>query len=92
MKTTLDYLNEVIKRAKVIENDNQLAAHLGITRQAVHQYKNGQNMSVLVAIKVAKQLEVDPVETVSATLHAQAKTETEKEFWMQLYQVATHQI
>jgi len=92
MKTTLDYLNEVIKRRGDIGNDNQLALYLGITRQAVHQYKNGQNMSVLVAIKVARCLCIEPVETVSATLYAQAKSEDEKQFWKELYEEATHRI
>lgn len=88
MKTTLDYLNEVIKRHGKIANDNQLAMTLGITRQAVHQYKAGQNMSVLVALKVADQLEIPRLETVAATLHAQAKTEMERDFWLIVYSKA----
>lgn len=88
MKTTLDYLNQVIKKQEVIENDNQLARHLGITRQAIHQYKNGQNMSVLVAIKVAFALEIHPLEPVAATLFAQAKTEIERDFWLAEYERA----
>lgn len=90
MKTTLDYLNEVIRRQQgCIGNDNQLALFLGITRQAVHQYKNGQNMSVAVALRVAKCLSLDPVETVSATMYAQAKTEEERIFWQTLHQGAS---
>lgn len=92
MKTTLDYLNEVIKRGEGIQNDNQLAHHLGITRQAIHQYKNGQNMSVPVALKVAERLCLDPMETVSATLYAQARTEPEKDFWMRVHQYTVNQI
>lgn len=89
MKTTLDYLNQVIKRQVGIENDNQLATYLGITRQAIHQYKQGQNMSVLVAIKVAFELGLHPLETVSATLYAQAKTEAERDFWKTQYEIST---
>lgn len=89
MKTTLDYLNQVITRQLGIENDNQLATYLGITRQAIHQYKHGQNMSVLVAIKIAFELEISPLETVSATLHAQAKTDVERVFWKEQYDRAT---
>ena len=85
MKTTLDYLNQVIRVHTEIENDNQLAQFLGITRQAVHQYKNGQNMSVLVALTVAKALHLHPMETVSATLYAQAKTDIERAFWKEEY-------
>lgn len=88
MKTTLDYLNEVIKTRGDIQNDNQLARFLGITRQAVHQYKNGQNMSVLVALKVAVILELEPLEPVAATLSAQARTTEEAQFWENLYDQA----
>jgi len=89
MKTTLDYLNQVIRKQEEITNDNQLARHLGITRQAIHQYKGGQNMSVLVAIKVALVLEIHPLETVAATLFAQAKTDLEREFWLGEYERLT---
>ncbi len=88
MKTTLDYLNQVIRTHTEIQNDNQLANFLGITRQAVYQYKHGQNMSVLVAIRVAQVLDLDPLEPVAATLCAQAKSEPEQEFWRKLYDQA----
>lgn len=88
MKTTLDYLNEVIRKHSGIENDNQLALYLGITRQAVHQYKTGQNMSVLVALKIAADLEIPPLEPVAATLCAQARTEQERQFWREVYELA----
>lgn len=89
MKTTLDYLNEVISKHSGIENDNQLALFLGITRQAIYQYKSGQNMSVLVAIRVASALGINPMEPVSATLCAQAKTEEEQIFWAEEYALRT---
>lgn len=89
MKTTLDYLNQVIQEHSGIENDNQLAGFLGITRQAIYQYKQGQNMSVLVAIRVARTLGISPMETVSATLWAQAKTEEEQTFWAEEYALRT---
>lgn len=91
MKTTLDYLNQVIKQHPEIGNDNQLATFLGITRQAIHQYKGGQNMSVLVALKIAHVLSLEPLEPVAATLSAQAKTDMEKDFWKRLYD-ETHRI
>lgn len=89
MKTTLDYLNQVIKSHPEIQNDNQLASFLGITRQAIHQYKHGQNMSVLVALKVAAALTIHPMGPVSATLYAQAKTAEEKNFWEQEFRQRT---
>lgn len=89
MKTTLDYLNQVLAKHREIENDNQLAIFLGITRQAIHQYKDGRNMSVLVAIKVAMALGINPMEPVSATLCAQAKTREEYDLWAEEYRLRT---
>jgi len=89
MKTTLDYLNQVITEHREIENDNQLALFLGITRQAVYQYKGGRNMSVLVAIKVAVALGINPMETVSATLWAQAQSKEEQDLWAEEYRLRT---
>ncbi|MGX4644444.1 helix-turn-helix domain-containing protein [Massilia sp. SYSU DXS3249] len=87
MRTTLDFLNEVVAKHRAeITSDSALARFLGVTRQAIHQYKQGQNMSVLVALKVAKILGIHPMETVAATLHAQAATEEERNFWLQVYQ------
>jgi len=87
MKTTLEFLNEVVAMHRdKITSDSALARFLGVTRQAIHQYKQGQNMSVLVALKVANILGIHPLETVAATLHAQAATEEEAEFWLSLYE------
>lgn len=85
-KTTNNYLNDVLKNYPSVKNDNQLAMLIGITRQAVSQYKNGQNMSVLVAIKLAKLLDLNPIETVSATMLAQCKSDEERIFWSSLYE------
>jgi len=86
MRTTLDFLNEVVKaHPDKITSDSALARFLGVTRQAIHQYKQGQNMSVLVALKVAHILKINQMETVAATLHAQAATEEEAEFWLDQY-------
>jgi predicted transcriptional regulator len=87
MKTTLDFLNEVVaKHRDKITSDSALARFLGVTRQAINLYKKGQNMSVLVALHVAAILNVDPLETVAATLHAQSATEEEAVFWEKLYE------
>lgn len=81
MKTTLDYLNMVISQNEGISNANQLALFLGVTRQAIYQYQGGQNMSVLVALKLSKILNIHPMGPVAATMYAQAKTQEEKDFW-----------
>ena len=87
MKTTLDFLNEVVAMHRdKITSDSALARFLGVTRQAIHNYKQGQTMSVLVALTVAEILKIHPLETVAATLHAQAATEKEAAFWLDLYE------
>lgn len=87
MRTTLEFLNEVVAAHRdEITSDSALARFLGVTRQAIYQYKAGQNMSVLVALKVAEILKIKPLETVAATLHAQAASEKEKDFWQQVYE------
>lgn len=86
MRTTLEYLNEVVKKhAETITSDSALARFIGVTRQAIHQYKQGQNMNVRVALTVAKILEIDPLEPVAATLHAQAASAEEQDFWKAIY-------
>lgn len=87
MKTTIDFLNEVVaKHPATITSDSSLARFLGVTRQAVHQYKQGQNMSTLVALRVARTLGIHPLEPVAATLHAQAASDEEREFWLEMYE------
>mgnify|MGYP000335798279 CR=1 FL=1 len=87
MRTTLEFLNEVVAaHREEITSDSALARFLGVTRQAIYQYKTGQNMSVLVALKVARILNIEPIEPVAATLHAQAATEEEREFWLEIYE------
>lgn len=89
MKTTLDYLNLVISRNEGISNANQLAVFLGVTRQAIYQYQGGQNMSVLVALKLSKVLDLHPMGPVAATMYAQAKTQEERDFWQEEYDRVT---
>lgn len=86
MKTTLDYMSDVTKKYPDLTSDNRLAKHLGLTRQAVSNYRRGQSMSVLVALKIAKLLDIDPMEPVAATLAAQSPTELERVFWTRWYE------
>lgn len=71
-----------------INNDSRLAEALTISRQAVSQYRTGQNMSVIVAVRIARLLHLNPMETISATMAAQAKTEAERKFWTAEYKAA----
>lgn len=91
MKTTLDYLNEVIKQHGSLKNDSQLAHFLKITRQAISKYRSGQDMSILTAVRVAELLNLDPMETISATMYRQCHYEEDKRFWMAHYLAATRE-
>jgi predicted transcriptional regulator len=84
MKTTTDYLSDLTKQHPELTSDNKLAIFLGITRQAISQYRKGQSMSVAVALKVARALKIDPADPVFSTMYAQAATDEEREFWRQM--------
>jgi predicted transcriptional regulator len=81
MKSTIYYLDEIPKVLSEVKNDSQIAAALGISRQAVSLYRGGTNMNVLVAVRVAYILGLHPMETISATMYAQTKDPEEKRFW-----------
>lgn len=81
MKTTKNYLDEIVHLDTKLGNNAELARLLKITRQAVHNYQNGQAMSVLVAVRVAYTLQIHPMETICATMHEQSKTPEQQRFW-----------
>jgi predicted transcriptional regulator len=92
MKTTLEFLQEMRETAGAdLSSDNKLALFLGITRQAISQYRKGQQMSVAVALKVARALDIDPAEPVFCTLYAQAQSNEEKEFWKEVLDRISHE-
>lgn len=68
-----------------VRTDAALSRLLGVSRQAIGHYRLGGNMNVYVAVQAARILEIDPMETISAAMHAQAKTDTEAEFWKAEY-------
>jgi predicted transcriptional regulator len=82
IKRTIYYIHEIMEMRKDIKTDAALARELGITRQAISQYRAGQSMNVYVAVKLARLLGLNPMETISATMYEQAKTEEEKKFWL----------
>lgn len=88
MKKTQDYLDEVIRQHGNLKNDSQLAHFLKITRQAVSQYRNGTSMHILTAVRIADILALDPMETISATMHEQCDRDEHKEFWKLHYLAA----
>lgn len=89
MKTTTDYLDEIPKVIPNIRTDSQLAAQLGISRQSISNYRqNTKHMGIITAVRIAYILQLHPMETISATMYAQAKNEEEQAFWEKEYQKA----
>ncbi len=88
MKTTVNYLDEIVKQHGGLPRDSALAHFLGITRQAVSQYRTGSAMSIQIAVQVAEILDIDKMETISATMIEQSKTEEQKVFWQKQYLMA----
>lgn len=79
--TTEQYIEEIFRINKYIENDNQLSIIMKLSRQAISNYRQGQNMSPYVAAKVAHMVDRHPFEVISASQYWQAQTEEEKQFW-----------
>jgi predicted transcriptional regulator len=86
MKTTIDYLSAVQAKHPELTSDNKLAQQLGLTRQAISNYRRGQSMSVQVALRVAIILELNPMEPVAATMAHQAGSREEQLFWFRWYE------
>lgn len=86
MKKTTDYLDEVIRQHGGLKNDSQLAHFLHITRQAISKYRTEKgSMHIITAVRIAEILDLDPMETISATMYEQSTTEEHLEFWKEHY-------
>lgn len=87
--TTADYLDRLLEASirtnRRLRYDTDIADAIGVSPSTVSQYRKGKNMSVYVAVRVAFLLEVDPMETVSATMARQAQNDQERDFWTKLY-------
>jgi len=79
--TTEQYIEEIFSKNKFIENDNQLSIIMGISRQAISNYRHGQNVSPYVATKIAHMVDRHPFEVICASQYWQAQNEEEKKFW-----------
>ena len=81
---TLEYLD----KAKVklgIQSDYGLAKQLKISESTMSSYRAGRSrMDDEVALKVAKMLEIDPIETIAAANLERAKTEEQRAVWSTL--------
>lgn len=78
---TPEYLDAL--RAKLsLSSDYQLAKELGLTRQAVSNYRNGTNhFDDDIAMKVAEILEIHPGRVALDMVRQRAKTPQQKALW-----------
>jgi hypothetical protein len=81
MKTTLDYLDEMKRRAG-IDSDYAAAKLLRVTTSAMSRYRTlGMTFDPTTAAKVARILDVNPMEVIAASMHQRVKDCEEKTFW-----------
>lgn len=65
--------------------DRDIAKAIDTAPSTLSQYRSGHNMSVLVAMKLAELLGINPLEVICATMAWQAKNEDERTFWEERY-------
>jgi hypothetical protein len=81
MKTTLQYLDE-LKRAAGVESDYAVAKLLRITNSAVSRWRTlNITFDTKVATKVARILNVDPMEIIAAAQFERSKDDESRAFW-----------
>ena len=88
MKTTKIYVDEVACLYAKVKNDSHLATLLGVKRQTLSQYRHGQSMSVLMAVRIADMLQLDPMETIAVTMYEQSRKDEDRTFWLHQYEKA----
>lgn len=71
-----------VKIAKGFESDYRVSKELGLTRQAISEYRNKSvTLNDATAIKVAEALKIDPSQILADQALERAKTEPEKRAW-----------
>lgn len=88
IKSTISYIEEVLATHPEFKNESALARELHISRQAISAYRAGTNMSVYVAVKVAYMLDLNPMETIAASMYEQKPDDYKREFWLAEYRKA----
>jgi predicted transcriptional regulator len=71
---------------RTIRYDANIAERIGVSKATMSLYRRGGNMSIYIAVKVAELIGIEPMETISATMYHQTKSEEEKTFWLNQYQ------
>ena len=81
MTNAVKYLDELKAHLGDV-SDYRIGQYLGVTRAAVSRWRNGiDSFSPETAVKVAKALEIDPIEVVLAAQIDRAKTPEERALW-----------
>lgn len=88
MRSSLFFLEKILDQERGrIENDSQLAAFLGISRQSMSGHRNnGTSLNIRTAVSVAEILGLDPMEVICCVMAEQAKKQEDKKFWRERYQ------
>jgi transcriptional regulator with XRE-family HTH domain len=88
VKTTQDYLDQ-LATAKGIKSDYAIAKKLGISKQAVSNYRNRKaSFDAYIAAKVAEELQIPEIEVIaaaSAERAAKKKRSAEAKYWENLW-------
>lgn len=86
MQTSIDFV-EALKTKTGAGSDYALAKTLGVTRQAVSNYRTGaKTFSDEIALKAASLLEIEPGIILAAVHAERAKTEAEKSAWKMMFE------
>ncbi|WP_080497635.1 helix-turn-helix domain-containing protein [Burkholderia ubonensis] len=89
MKTTVQYLDALKKRLD-LPSDYAAAKVLGVTRQAVSKYRNGQSVfDEATAIRAAELLDLDPLEVIAACKAESAPDARVRRVWENAWGKAT---
>ena len=90
--TSQEFIDKIIRNSMQTDRrfryDSDVADAIGVSRSTLSQYRQGTNMSVLVAVKIAKLLNTHPMETIAATMEKQAEKagkEDERQYWQAVY-------
>jgi transcriptional regulator with XRE-family HTH domain len=89
MRTTIQYLDALKKRLD-LPSDYAAAKVLGVTRQAVSKYRNGQSVfDEATAARAAELLGIDPLEVISACKAESAPDAFMRKVWENAWGKAT---
>lgn len=80
METISDYLEEV-KTCYNLSSDYALSKFLDVSRQAISKQRHGGGIDDYTALKIAKALNISPLEVIATRNRERAKSAEEKAAW-----------